>query len=298
MLEGVQLNVKIFESIKELPMYSFALTNPQQSAFKGNFSPGVYYVQLTRAGTETAINRQVPYQLRLNRLDLASDNQVPSNPIKLFTDIDNEELKTAVEFLNERDIVYGFPDNTFRPSQYLTRAEIASLLLRAIEVNDSSDKVQDSQAYGQMENTHIDLQEDMQEDIQDNLMEEDVGIDKFTDIDSRHWAYPNMQLAVRQGLLVGFDDATIRPNQPVTRAQLAVMLHRAFNNQIQQQFSLINIDLSLLDVAPEHWAYKDIIVSSALGLMEVFEDQKFLPDQYANREQVALALYKLLSSNF
>jgi len=272
MLEGVQLNVKVFESTKELPTYSYVLTNQQQSLFNGNFSPGVYYVQLARTGIENTNNRQVPYKLRLNKLALASDNQAPSNPIKLFTDINNEELKTAVAFLNERDIVYGFPDNTFRPSQSLTRAEIASLLLRAMEV------------YNLAGNPRVDTQDNMQ--------------DVFTDIDSRHWAYPNMQLAVSRGLLIGFDDSTIRPNQPVTRAQLAAMLHRAFDNQMQQQFSLINIDLTLLDVPPEHWAYQDVIVNSTLGLMEVFDGQRFLPNQYASREQVALALYKLLSSNF
>ena len=48
---------------------------------------------------------------------------------------------------------------------------------------------------------------------------------QFTDID-HHWAKESIQKQVSKGRLEGFPDGTFRPDEPVTRAQLAVILDR------------------------------------------------------------------------
>lgn len=41
-----------------------------------------------------------------------------------------------------------------------------------------------------------------------------------------HWAQSDIEKAVERGLLAGFPDGTFRPDQPVTRAQMAVLLNK------------------------------------------------------------------------
>jgi hypothetical protein len=41
-----------------------------------------------------------------------------------------------------------------------------------------------------------------------------------------HWAYKDIQWAKEKGLLRGYADGSMRPDQPVTRAELAVILRR------------------------------------------------------------------------
>ncbi len=58
----------------------------------------------------------------------------------------------------------------------------------------------------------------------------DAGmLDRFTDMKEQyanHWAVPSLARAVEAGLLNGFEDASLRPEAPLTRAQLMAILYR------------------------------------------------------------------------
>lgn len=51
----------------------------------------------------------------------------------------------------------------------------------------------------------------------------------FPDLSASHWAYPSIERAVQLGLLQGYENGEFRPNQPVSRAELAVALVRLVN---------------------------------------------------------------------
>lgn len=54
----------------------------------------------------------------------------------------------------------------------------------------------------------------------------ELGKATFPDVPTSHWAYQEIREVTSQGLLQGFPDGGFKPNQPVTRAELAVILHR------------------------------------------------------------------------
>lgn len=56
--------------------------------------------------------------------------------------------------------------------------------------------------------------------------EEEVA--KKTDYDD-HWAAPQIRWAMMEGLLKGYPDGSFQPDKPVTRAELAVILHRIYS---------------------------------------------------------------------
>lgn len=44
-----------------------------------------------------------------------------------------------------------------------------------------------------------------------------------------HWAAPQIRWAINEGLLKGYPDGSFKPDKPVTRAELAVILHRIYS---------------------------------------------------------------------
>lgn len=51
---------------------------------------------------------------------------------------------------------------------------------------------------------------------------------KKTDYDE-HWAAPQIRWAIHEGLLKGYPDGSFQPDKPVTRAEMAVILHRIYS---------------------------------------------------------------------
>ena len=51
-----------------------------------------------------------------------------------FNDVpNNDNYLKAIEFLNENGIINGYPDNTFKPSNKVTRAEFATVLVKTLK---------------------------------------------------------------------------------------------------------------------------------------------------------------------
>lgn len=48
----------------------------------------------------------------------------------------------------------------------------------------------------------------------------------FWDVKKGHWAEHDIKQVAEDGLMVGFEDGSFKPNEPVTRAQLAVIINR------------------------------------------------------------------------
>lgn len=60
--------------------------------------------------------------------------------------------------------------------------------------------------------------------MEPDFLEQEKGI--FPDVPANHWAASGIQFAKEKGLLVGDTKGNFNPNEPVTRAQLAVVLKR------------------------------------------------------------------------
>lgn len=46
---------------------------------------------------------------------------------------------------------------------------------------------------------------------------------------STHWAVKDIDLAIERGLMQGYPDGTFKPDKPITRAELAVVLNRLYD---------------------------------------------------------------------
>jgi hypothetical protein len=165
-----------------------------------------------------------------------------SVPVTMPRDITDGPHAPAVGALMEARILLGREEGTFAPSGTLTRGQLATTLARALELQRT-----DSQPF------------------------DDVAGSVHADA---------IAAAAAAGVVEGFEDGTFRPQQPVTRAQLASMIARARG-------------LSAPSLLP---AYPDIdgsVHTQAIaavidaGIVRGFPDGTFRPQATATRAQTA-----------
>jgi hypothetical protein len=98
----------------------------------------------------------------------------------------------AVEALVALDVINGYEDGTFRPTNTITRAEMAKILVEAL-------------GYGELV----------------------AGSESNFSDTQGHWANGYVAIATGIGLTVGYPDGTFKPNNPITYNEAITMVVRA-----------------------------------------------------------------------
>jgi alpha-tubulin suppressor-like RCC1 family protein len=159
---------------------------------------------------------------------------------------------THINALVGLGIINGYSDNTFRPNNTLTRAQAAIMIVRAI-----------------------------------GLSTEGVS-SNFTDVPPTHAAYKFISAAYQAGIINGYSDGTFRPNANVTRAQIAIMVQRAFN--VQASGTII----TFTDV-PDGYAPKRFIETLASQkIVNGYSDGTFKPLNNVTRAQFSTMIYNAI----
>ncbi len=107
---------------------------------------------------------------------------------KIFSDIIGTKYEEAVKILNGLGIINGYPDNTFKPENQITRAEFSTIVTKLLNLDISDD-----------------------EDI------------IFNDVEN-HWAKPYINKIYRKGLVSGYPDGTFKPQNNITYAEAITIL--------------------------------------------------------------------------
>ncbi len=119
-----------------------------------------------------------------------------AKPYIPFTDTDSKK----VEIISRLGIINGYGDGSFKPDNYITRAEAAQIIM-----NTSSRKAVD------------DTKDDM------NLLFDDYPNNLFTDLDKNHWAYAAVSVAHSNRIINGYEDGSFRPDENITEEQVIKM---------------------------------------------------------------------------
>ncbi|GAB4276826.1 MAG: hypothetical protein Fur0025_02340 [Oscillatoriaceae cyanobacterium] len=105
----------------------------------------------------------------------------------------------------------------------------------------------------------------------------------FFDVQN-HWAASFIQALAEQDIIRGFGDGSFRPEEPVTRAQFAAIVQKAFPQ------SRIRNPIQFADVPASHWAYNAVQTAYGIGFLQGYPNGVFQPDQNIPRAQVLVAL--------
>lgn len=117
------------------------------------------------------------------------------------------------------------------------------------------------------------------------------GGSNFTDVDEDYWSADAIAWAVANGVAGGFGDGTFRPDEGLTREQMAVVL-RNFAYQMGWDISASG-DLSrFTDIPEDSWARDALAWAFAEGLLTGTSDTTMAPTGEASRAQIAVIMMR------
>ncbi|AUT03950.1 S-layer protein [Nostoc sp. CENA543] len=106
----------------------------------------------------------------------------------------------------------------------------------------------------------------------------------FSDVSSNYWASPFIRELSQRGVIAGFPDGSFRPEEPVTRAQFAAMVNKAFQKAPERQ------PIRFVDVSTNYWAYSAIQQAYSIGFLSGYPGNSFRPNENIPRQQVLVSL--------
>lgn len=176
-----------------------------------------------------------------------------------FTDVNDDDwFSDVVRYVYEQGLMTGTSDTEFSPNLTITRGMIVSILNR----------------------------------LEGGPTAEAAG---FTDVADGDWYADAVNWAASEGIVAGYEDNTFRPNDPITREQLAAMLmnYAAWKGEdVNARADLSSYN----DVASvSSWAAETVQWAVAEGLISGMPGNLMEPQGSATRAQVAAILERFLS---
>lgn len=166
----------------------------------------------------------------------------------LFPDMKRDQWYTApIQSVFDRGIIKGFPDGTFRPGSSITRAEAATIIGRASNLTPDTTVQRFTDVPKSLYSAgYINKAYDLGyiKGTSDTKFSPDAPIKRadlvlilqriyafqssqshtFEDVSPEAYYFKAIEAAYDNGLLTGYDDDTIRPENPITRAESSKLL--------------------------------------------------------------------------
>jgi len=159
-----------------------------------------------------------------------------------------------VTYMNEKGYIHGYPDGTYLPDQYITRAEYVTILNYIFDSEGTTDK-------------------------------------NYIDVIEGDWYYDYIHAAVANGYLHGYNDATdehdgtMKPNNYITREEAAVVVADAYGLALNSDVSKFGDAENISD-----WAVPYVGALAGGEVLMGDEDHNFRPKDNMKRAEVASML--------
>ncbi len=112
----------------------------------------------------------------------------------------------------------------------------------------------------------------------------------FTDLNSNHVYYDGVMYLGMQGVLSGYDDGTVRPDEPVRRDEALKMILSSAQAFVDKS----TFEEAFSDVPKDHWAAPYVFTASEEGIVNGRGDGLFHPEDTVTRAE---ALKMLILTN-
>ncbi|MBO5408034.1 MAG: S-layer homology domain-containing protein [Clostridia bacterium] len=109
------------------------------------------------------------------------------------SDISDHWAEKDIKTVLAHNLMIGYPDKTFRPNRAVTREEMAVILQRILKYDKSTADVNHG----------------------------------FSDVSEERWSYDEITAMLQSGILSGYPDNTFRPEQYLSRGEMAHLLSKA-----------------------------------------------------------------------
>ncbi len=176
-----------------------------------------------------------------------------SAPVVTFPDVKSTDWSAhGVSLAAQLGIVKGAPDGNFHGSANVTRAEFSAMVVRALHLDTSHAS----------------------------------GNDTFSDTKG-HWAEALINALKQAGVLSGTGDGSFKPDQPISRAEIAAILARLMNMTSAATNSFSDTSNS--------WAKSYIEEMHNAGIIYGTGNNQFKPTDHASRAEAVIMILRMLN---
>jgi hypothetical protein len=172
-------------------------------------------------------------------------------------------MEDAIDTVQMAKIMGPLSDGAFHPEKVLTRADLASIIVKAFELRE-----------------------------RERNPEKKVVL---KDVSANHWASKDIGLVVNLGIMQGYRNGYFYPEHPVSRAEGLSVIAQAYG-VYQFDDAIISAILSNYPDAQQipAWARKAVATSLKVGLSDVTPFGLIRPQQLMTRGELAYILYQYL----
>nr|WP_154893878.1 glycoside hydrolase family 3 N-terminal domain-containing protein [Paenibacillus xylanexedens] len=160
----------------------------------------------------------------------------------------------GIEYMAKRGTVAGYGDGKFKPAGLVTRAQAVTFLVR---------------------------------ELYPEQLEKPAEGTTYSDVPKTHAFNKEIAIASKNGLASGFPDGSFRPDAPLSRAETAAFLTRAYSLSEGKQ-------TANWSDTENHWAAAPILVMSSNGLVGGYSDGTYRPNQTVTRAEYAVFMSRLI----
>lgn len=203
----------------------------------------------------------------VNSLNIVGSYEATTNPMldvaapAEFTNVykkpadKGETIKSGPQLNRDDHVAYimGYPDGTVQPEGQITRAEACTIFFRLL--TDSS---------------------------RDYYF---ARTNDYSDVNRGDWFNNAISTLSNAGIVTGYNDGTFRPNQPITRGEMAKIIANFANLKYGGK--------TFTDLAG-HWSKSYVELAAGNGWIAGYPDGSFRPDQKITRAETVTMINRVL----
>ncbi len=166
-----------------------------------------------------------------------------------------ETIKSGPQLNRDDHVAYimGYPDGTVQPEGEITRAEACTIFFRLL-----TDSSRDYYFF---------------------------KTNDYTDVNAGDWFNNAISTLSSAGIVTGYNDGTFRPNQPITRGEMAKIIANFANLKYGGK--------TFTDLAG-HWSKTYVELAAGNGWIAGYPDGSFRPDQKITRAETVTMINRVL----
>lgn len=183
------------------------------------------------------------------------------NPVSAndYSDVEGHWAEKQIAYLTSNEIINGFETEdgvVINPDAEMTRAEFITVLVNSMK-------------YELVEGQAI----------------------KFKDVQRRDWFKKSVDIATSNGIVSGYPDSTFRPDQIITRAEIAALIVKV------NKWTAADIGRGVKgfdDVSESDWYFTILMILKSKKIINGYADNTFRPNQTSTRAEAFASIYNLI----
>jgi hypothetical protein len=187
----------------------------------------------------------------------------PAYSIFSLSDITGHWAEKNIRRLVEMGAIAGYPDGTFKPNINISRAEVITIIVKSLKL-------------------------------------EDVEISNYNfpyiDVPEQHWAYKFILIGSAKGILQ--EETKFRPKDMATRAEIASMIINAMGKKTQAKALTLDPNfpqyINFKDISPKDSYSGYIALASKEKIVEGYQDGTFKPNKNVTRAEATTMIVRML----